>query len=145
MNLYYAWRFTNPRSEYRFLFWEDTAVKGYLVLQFDRRRKRDRIGLVDWEAANLQVKAEMLEAAIEYGPFESIFLWSATLSQEEKEILCNARFKPVKEEKGVVKNYPSVLVFPVRNGSVEGDFMINGKNLLDLSNWDLRLIDSDGI
>ena len=142
---YFAWRFNNPRSEYRFIFWEDTGVRGYLVLQFDCRKKRDLIGLVDWEATHIQVKVAMLHAALKYGKFESISLWSATLSQKEKKILCDAGFKPVKEEKGVAKNYPSILVFSVWNGSVEGNFMINRKNLLHLSNWDLRMTDSDGI
>ena len=114
-------------------------------MQFDRRKKRSLIGLVDWEATHIQVKAAMLHAALKYGKFESTFLWSATLSQKEKEIHCDVGFKPVKEEKGVAKNYPSVLVFSVRNGSVERDFMINRKNLLHLSDWDLRMIDSDGI
>lgn len=30
---YFAWRFQNPRSNYRFLFWDDARLEGYLVLQ----------------------------------------------------------------------------------------------------------------
>ena len=30
---YLTWRFRNPLHEYRFLFWDDDALRGYLVLQ----------------------------------------------------------------------------------------------------------------
>jgi hypothetical protein len=37
---YLAWRFLNPRSLYRFLFWEASKLEGYLVLQAKRYKHK---------------------------------------------------------------------------------------------------------
>ena len=51
---YFSWRFQNPLSEYRFLFWDNGRLDGYLVLY----RKvyppgNDELAyIVDWDAIN---------------------------------------------------------------------------------------------
>ena len=76
---YFSWRFQNPRSQYRFLFWEDARLEGYLVLCRLIQADRPAVSIVDWEATNAQVRAELLEAVIRWGNFQWLLIWSATL------------------------------------------------------------------
>jgi len=39
---------------------------------------------------------------------------------------------------------PTVLVRPIRDEMLKGDWVLADSRLLDLANWDLRMIYSDG-
>lgn len=141
---YFSWRFNNPLSSYRFLFWERPRLEGYLVLQtkFDNSTLRDNI--VDWEATNPQVQSDLLEAALRLGKFDSLSILAATLPDEVKALLERNGFRVLGEAKSRAQYRPTVLVRPVRDDMLNTDWTIEGCSLLDLSNWDLRMIYSDG-
>jgi GNAT superfamily N-acetyltransferase len=79
---YFAWRFQNPLSRYRFLFWGDAVLEGYLVLRTSIRGKR--VSIVDWEATNMKVRTDLLQAVMQWGKFDKLALWTATLPTEVK-------------------------------------------------------------
>lgn len=147
---YFAWRFQNPLAVYRFLLWEDARLEGYLVLRTSVVNP-DRVGvsIVDWEASNAQVRAELLEAAVEWGNFADLTIWSSTLPVEAKTLLQNSGFQPLDEPQSIGRAYregasrPTVLIRPVRDEMVKTDWVLAGRGLLDLGNWDLRMIYSD--
>jgi len=135
---YFDWRFRNPRFLYRFLFWEDSGLQGYLVLRASVYPNPE-IAIVDWEAANAEARSELLRAALRLGKFQSLDIWSSTLSEEARAILENLGFRPPPSVTGISEYRPTVLVKPMG----DNPWTVAGRNLLDLSNWDLRLSDSD--
>jgi hypothetical protein len=140
---YFTWRFQNPLSMYRFFFWEDASLEGYLVLQTSVYTNRVNVNIVDWEAANTQVLVDLLQTAIDLCKFTYLTIWSATLPDEAKILLQNADFNYVSETERIKYHYPTVLVKSVYNDMPRTDWVLANRKLLDLTNWDLRMIYSD--
>jgi GNAT superfamily N-acetyltransferase len=141
---YFTWRFNNPLCLYRFLFWKHTTLEGYLVLQKPFNTDKDTVHVVDWEATNAHVRAALLEAAIEWGNFPELRIWSATLSESATALLKNANFRLLAEKTSVTHHRPTVLVKAVRDELLTSNWSFANRRLLDLDNWDLRMIYSDG-
>lgn len=135
---YFSWRFYNPLRCYRFLFWEDNRLEGYLVLQKNMSGFADRriLRIVDWEASSRTVFADLLQAALKIGKFSEIEAWTATLPSEMRSLLEREGFKTY--EQGALG--PSVLVRSVQNAKSINDFTIGGRRLIDMKDWDLRMI-----
>jgi hypothetical protein len=146
---YFAWRFQNPRSRYRFFFWEDTTLEGYLVLRTHILHGQV-VNIVDWEATNLKVRADLLQAVLQWGRFNNLTLWTATLSTEVKTLLQNAGFSTPGKAESLGRahrgraNRSIVLLRAVRRDMLkEVDWVLADRRLLDLHNWDLRMIYAD--
>jgi GNAT superfamily N-acetyltransferase len=141
---YFAWRYQNPLSKYRFLYWEASRLRGYLVLRASIHAYNADIEIVDWEAADEQVRADLLHAAIEWGAFDNITIWSSTLPVEAKTLLESKGFRLLQQTDGFGQSFPTILVRPVRDELLKKDWVSGGLRLLDSHNWDLRMIYSDG-
>ncbi|MGH7807190.1 MAG: hypothetical protein ACRENT_03785 [Thermodesulfobacteriota bacterium] len=141
---YFAWRFKNPLSQYRFLYWEDSSLDGYLVLQMSVYRDRSRVRIADWEATNTQVRADLLQAAIYFVAFEALTIWSATLPDEAKMLLQNSGFTYLEEIESIKRHSFTILLRPVHDQMPKADWVLDNRRSLDLTNWDLRMIYSDG-
>jgi hypothetical protein len=99
---------------------------------------------VDWEATNAQVRADLLQAAIHWGNFPELTIWSATLPDEAKTLLNNTGFEQRGGEGNLARYLPTVLVRPIRDEMLKDDWVLADRRLLDVDNWDLRMIYSDG-
>ncbi len=144
---YFSWRFQNPLSEYRFLFWEHGRLEGYLVLhtKLDTHSGDAWAYIVDWEATNEQVWADLLQAVIQWGSFKELGIWSATLSDDVKTLLREAGFT-FWDKTGSLRHElqgENILVKPLRHKIQQLDWVLAGRDLLDPANWDLRMIYSD--
>jgi hypothetical protein len=145
---YFAWRFQNPLSRYQFFFWDDATLEGYLVL---RTRVDGKSGsIVDWEGTNMKVRAGLLQAVLQWGKFDRLAVWTVTLPTEVKTLLYNAGFNPLKKTESIGRAHsvraprPMVLLKAVRRDILaEADWVIAHRRLLDLDNWDLRMIYAD--
>jgi len=142
---FFAWRFQNPLAEYRFLFWEGNRLEGYLVLQTPAPPRGGWVTLVDWEASNAQIWAELIRAAVQWGAFDMLTIWSAMLQEEAKSVLWQNGFRLSDEEESQAQAAyrPRLLVRPIAREEPDLDWIFAGRRLLDISNWDLRPIDSD--
>ncbi len=143
---FFAWRFQNPLSEYRFLFWADVGLEGYLVLHMAAQPgEAPWCTIVDWEATSTLARAELLEAAIWWGDFENLVVWSATLSDQIKSLLneCSFNLFPAAETNAENAFCPRLLMRCIREEADEVTSPLAGRQLLDMSNWDLRAIYSD--
>jgi GNAT superfamily N-acetyltransferase len=107
---YFAWRFQNPLSRYRFLFWEDARLEGYLVLHASMKKHSARLSMVDWEATHTQVRADLLKAAVHLSNAYTLTIWSATLSDEAKTLLHLTGFHARDETGGITSSHPIALV-----------------------------------
>jgi GNAT superfamily N-acetyltransferase len=142
---YFAWRFNNPLSSYRFLFWgKTTRIEGYLIMRSQLYNETFRVNIVDWEATNPQVRSDLLEAAVRLQHSHSLRIWTATLPGAVKSLLQKKGFKLLTEAKSISRYRPTVLLRPVRDDMLKTDWLIAGRSLLDMGNWDLRMIYSDG-
>ncbi|MEE8555494.1 MAG: GNAT family N-acetyltransferase, partial [bacterium] len=135
---YFAWRFRNPLNAYRFLFWEDARLEGYMVLQKRRHTRGGAIRILDWEATHPQVHEDLLYAAIDRCRSTALLIWSATLGERTARLLQTAGFRRVNETQGVKDYRPGVLVRAVRDEMLDADWAVAGRRLLDMANWDLR-------
>jgi hypothetical protein len=139
---YFAWRFRNPRSHYRFLFWDDGRLEGYLVLQATPLPRMPNINLVAWEAGTERVYADLLQAAIELVSEETLFTWSATVRESEQLVLNAAGFTRVVQT--ITQDPAAVLVRPVCDDLLSQEWLVGGMRLLDLAGYDLKMIYSEG-
>ena len=92
-----------------------------------------------------QVLIGLLQAVITWGNFDEMILWSATLSNETKGLLSRMGFTFLNKTGTIASdtNLPMILTRPVRQEILRNDWALAGRRLLDLSNWDLRMIFSD--
>jgi GNAT superfamily N-acetyltransferase len=143
---FFAWRYQNPRSEYRFLYWGNEQLDGYLVLRGRINHNDGKVMIVDWEATELEIARQLLQAAIQLGDFTALSIWSETLSLDRKQLLTEFGFRFAEFDEQKSADFPPlVLVRPVRLDMVRGKWKIHEHNMLEMSNWDLRAIYSDGV
>jgi GNAT superfamily N-acetyltransferase len=136
---YLAWRFRNPLREYRFLYTGDDRLDGYLVLQCQRgAHGRARVNVVDWEATDASIRDTLLDAALT-GAFAELVTWTASLDADTRDLLRRRGFTPI-DEADAARGVPGVLIRPVRDDALRTDWTIGGRRLLDLANWDLRML-----
>ncbi len=140
---FFAWRFQNPLSAYRFLFWEESRLEGYLVLQTGAGQPANSwVTIVDWEASNPQVQADLLRAATEWGNFGVLAVWTATLPDETRNLLGEYGFRALGGSEDAVYQ-KSLLLRTTRPTLAQADWIFADHRLLDMSSWDFRAIDSD--
>jgi GNAT superfamily N-acetyltransferase len=137
---YFAWRFRNPLREYRFLYAGGDRLEGYIVLQSARgtHGHRARVNVVDWEATGGSTRAALLDAA-RRGAFDELVTWTASLDADTRELLRRRGFTPI-DEADTARGVPGILIRPVRDEALRADWTIGGRRLLDLANWDLRML-----
>jgi hypothetical protein len=137
---YFDWRFRDPRSEYRFLFVGGDTLEGYLVVKHTNcfADARARVEIVDVEADEPRIRSALLEAAIHAGGFSEVVIWRASLDAGFRDDLTRFGFKPI--DSPVVHGGPQILVRPIDDARLQQEWRINGVRLLDLGNWDMRMI-----
>jgi hypothetical protein len=142
---YFTWRFQNPLARYRFvLLWERGALDGYLVLQTPATGQRRRVAILDWEATTLQGRAELLEATVAWGQFTDLRLWCGTLTPHDRDLLRSSGFRPASVTLEASAHESTVLVRALgRLPTDPGGWTVGGRRLLDLGNWDIRMLYSD--
>ena len=144
---YFSWRFQNPLSEYRFLYWDNGRLDGYLVLygKVYPPGNDEVTYIVDWDAINEDVWHDLLRAAIQWGNFNYISIWSATLSADVKNLLRKAGFAFKDKTGSATRDIrgENILVKSVNQTVQQPDWKLGGRDLLDPTNWDLRTIYSD--
>jgi hypothetical protein len=135
---FYRWRFQNPLAAYRFLFWGDERLEGFLVLQAAGSR---RATLVDWSAESAHVLASLLALAARAGRFEHLTTWAPSEGRDERAFR-EAGFAQL--HRGPDEEKVASTMFVRRLADPEQPWELEGRALLDPASWDLRMIDSDG-
>jgi GNAT superfamily N-acetyltransferase len=138
---YLLWRFRNPRHEFRFLYWGDQQLKGYLVLQrmLPGRVNTYRVHIRDWEGMTDTVRKDLLGVAVRCGSFAELVIWTATLPETIKRLLQDQSFDAI-DRASRARGHPTILVMSVRDEGSGEDWTIEGRSVLDVRNWDLRML-----
>lgn len=141
---YLKWRYQNPLYQYRFLYWENNRLEGYLVLQAVIRSTETAIEIADWEASEPRVRADLLNAVVERSNFDGeITAWSASVPSGEKSNLLTAGFVDADKAGSVKDHTPRLMVRAIRNEMVGSEWRLAQTPLLDMANWDIRMIYRD--
>jgi len=137
---FFTWRFLNPMHDYRFLYaMQDDRLLGYLVLQHNTSKLSPRVRIVDWEAETDAVRDTLLHTAIEHGRFMELVSWTASLDKTRRASLEASGFVPVDAEL-TARGVPCAMVRKVENGQPGAPWEIDGRDPVDIANWDLRMI-----
>ena len=140
---YFEWRFQNPLSCYRYIYWGNDRLEGYLVLQEYTSKYADRnvLNIVDWEASDATIQEHLLEAAASvFAKGRELTIWSATLPGPTIAMLREKGFRFLPRPSQLNHFPPEVLVRSIVNPGSGGDWVLWGRSLLELANWDLRML-----
>jgi hypothetical protein len=140
---YFAWRFRNPLSSYRFLYWDDGRLEGYLVLEEYSAGPATAVHLVDWEYKDEEVASEMLRAAIAAGSFPVMETWSISANDGMAGILRPRGLKAVREPDTKLHPAAGPLIIKVSEPRDSSGWHLGGLNTLDAENWEFRMVYSD--
>lgn len=136
---YFAWRFRNPLHEYRFLYRDGAGLEGYLVLQRSLSDRADaaRINIADWEATDERVRAELLAAALDWGRFSRVRAWTVSAAEATRGLLQARGFAPLARD-DVRRRSEGLLLR--RPAGAAGPWVLGSRAVLDIENWDLRML-----
>ena len=140
---YLRWRYRDPLHDYRFLVRGADRLQGYLVLQAHRVDAERGVRIVDWEATTPEIRTELLRAALEWGHFPEVNAWTASLASETSDSLARVGFVPTSSG-SQLRGAAPILIRPVGRTATTADPTIEGRRLLDPTNWDMRMIYSMG-
>ena len=113
------------------------------MLQTSILPDRRGINIVDWEANRWEVQAQLLRAALECTGFGDLTVWSATTTDEARALLRDVGFSQPARTVGVAAANHRILIRPVSDDMLKREWVVGGRRLLDLADWDPRMIDSD--
>ena len=144
---YFMWRFQNPLSRYHFVFWDDPQLEGYLALQtpYPTYGTKVSLNVVDWEATSIQVLSGLFQAVFRWRTVSNLTLWSSTLSNEKIALLRRQGFDFVNKTGKIAHDIqlPTLFTRSVCPDGSRTDWHLNDRSLLDLFNWNMRMIYSD--
>jgi hypothetical protein len=140
---YYAWRYRDPLSDYHFWFKGGHQLDGYLVTQQPRYRD-GAYTIVDWEAADRGTAAALLMTALRDGPQSGMQVWSQGVPRKWLPLLRSAGFVSLASRGQPFARYQPMMLLRSLDDQARDLWSPGGLDLLDLSNWDLRMVYSDG-
>ena len=139
---YFDWVFRNPRLEFRYLFWESEGrLEGYLVLQRSllSRGEPASVWVSDWEGTSDAILTDLLDTAVRHGRFGQLATWTATYPESVKATLTRFGFVPIDLERRA-RGQPAALIRPVREADLDREWTLEGRPVMGLDNWRLRLL-----
>jgi len=140
---YLTWRFRNPFSRYGFIYHGNERLDGYLVLHESVNRRRDWLSVADIRYDHISVAYTLLEAAVRLAADTELRLWRITMAPEIIAFLGQRGFIPLDDSRHG-HDGTELLVRPTRDPDGKAHWSCAGQSLTDLSNWNLRMLDSDG-
>jgi acyl carrier protein len=138
---YLAWRYRNPLNEYRFFYAASDELHGYLVLKWTRQAfgPNDCVQIVDWEADDAACHQALLDAALSASAVPELVTWTATLSTRQIALLSQRGFAPAYSHLAA-HGQPCILVRACDPGRPHEAWRMQGIPLLNLGQWDMRMI-----
>jgi len=133
---YFQWRVGNPMTDYRWLCAYRDELEGCLLLGRGVLDKH-RVRVLDLSGPDSQIKAMLLQEALDRGRFQEVRLWWNRFPRQVVEVLRERDFRAAPPER---RRATHLLARTARG---EGGFTVNGVDLLNPSNWDPRMIHSD--
>lgn len=140
---YYGWRFGNPVSAYRFVFFPEHEPGGFLVLRVARAGDAAQVSVVDWAATGPDVLEAMLTHVLECDVLDGLSLWSAALDAPMTSRLGTWGLAPEAPSPRFPDYRRGLLAFGLEGATGGDDDALAGECLAGLDRWDLRPVYSD--
>jgi hypothetical protein len=138
---YFAWRFQNPQSTYRFVYAGGKQLTGYLVLS--AIFGSSWVSILDWEATDVSVLDEMLRTALEWGAFRAAYTRHATARQDQIRSLKDTGLATPSDSSGHSRKILKILIKLLSEDTAPENWQIRDRCLLAAENWDLRMLMQD--
>jgi hypothetical protein len=140
---YFAWRFRQPRGVYRFLYKGESELEGYLVLQAKAHVPGAAVSIADCEPPAGPVTRALLHAALDAADLGRVRMWSPGSLTDTLQTTRRLGMRPV-PIKSFAEPFQSFLLRPATARVPPRPWLLAGRDVLDLANWDLRQLYSDG-
>jgi hypothetical protein len=136
---YLKWRFADPFTLYRYLYWDDGGLKGFLVLERRRNGSFGHVKIADWQAESRVVSRALLKLALESAKPAAISIWTGSRSENEIHVLEEAGFSRFDDTRGKKRYKPSLLfrMLDTKGEPLDGR---DGNRLVDGAAWDVRML-----
>jgi hypothetical protein len=140
-----AWRYANPLAAYRFIYWEDRRLEGFIALQKSVSRNADRlhVSIMDCETADGAIANSLLRAVAAAVPDQPVLAWRRALPRAAADALCGAGFREHPLAGAMARQRPCLLVKAPGAATASGRWTLGGLDAVDLRNWDLRRLYGD--
>lgn len=134
---YFEWRFKNPTARYRFLFYGEEKLRGYIVLQIFRKGAAGRVCILDLTAEDSNIAMVLLNEVLKKGGFKHVYMLAEGLDPSIQAFLLKDGFNLEKRENRI----PSLIVKPLK-AMERAEHLLTPK-LLSKDEWHFQLIESD--
>jgi hypothetical protein len=140
---YFRWRYRNPLSDYFFLYWRDSELRGYLVAQTPlfMPGSMGNFNVLELEGQSPEIKKELMKGLLSLLDFRSATVWSGMLDDNVRRYLMASGFKEKSTVKSVAEFNETVLISTTGRDNDRIEF--RGLDLLDVNNWDFKMTYSD--
>lgn len=128
------WRFANPDRQYRFVYWGDDRLRGYMIVGW-AAEDYGHVRIVDHCSENLDIFTDLL-AAVTRIPHGDIELMSSTLPEREAAAAFELGFRPDPDHNFRARRF---LATPIGNDEAYG---AQPPILAAASSWRVDLIDT---
>ena len=132
---YLHWRLSNPMHIYRYVYWYEGDLEGYLILEA-WRGKSEYVSVIDAEATRNEILLKMMEWVTNILRCSEITTWARCLPSDLSQHLAQFGFRQQEYPAAFGKNLPCIMVRSLNDG--EPDWCCSGIDLRDLDNWDMR-------
>jgi len=137
---YYRWRFRNPSSRYRFIFYENSSgLEGFLVLQSAKGGGWTTI--IDWETSTPAVWNELIAVAINHNA-KPLKITSTMFTETQIQSLQSLGLKLLVEPENTNIPSPGMLLH-TSSGQDPDSALFGNLQLSNANSWDIRIIASD--
>ena len=99
--------------------------------------------MLDIEASEPGIQAALIESAVALGKFDELRLWWLRLPIQAMRGLQELGFALAPDKRGIDRFLPTVLVRPTSTDVRKCEWSINDIALLDIANWDIRMLIAD--
>jgi len=122
---FYRWRFADPSSVYRFIFYEQGgSMAGFFVLH--QSTSGGRTTIVDWETSTQDVWSKLLHAAVESNGHNLVITCTA-FSEGQTQTLLRMGFESVPDLYTAANPPPGIFLWELASsGTVDGDLDFRG-------------------
>lgn len=141
---YLRWRFQSPLSMYRFFYLGESELEAYIVVQARHYPMRGRVvRIADWAGITPEARARVLRSAMARLEGLTVEVWASSLTRADIAALESGGFTP-HASAGTTDYQPAVLVRPAASRIPPRPWLFSGVDPLELANWNVRFLDSDG-
>jgi hypothetical protein len=140
---FYRWRFRNPLCDYRYVYWHESRLEAFAVLQLWRDGNGADVRIVDWEASRPEVFHSMLRRIAERGGSDVLSIWTAALEAEGRSTLANLAFRERDETRDGTTFRPGLMAIGADTDTIRESGLETHQLFSCLDRWALRMAHSD--